>query len=120
MKKKNNSLTGASASSAGAIHYTTTTPPSNPMPMVRPRSHGTMKKSGKSRYAPGVFKVHLRSVALGRTKGKAKGGRRGGRKSGKHHVRRHKHIAGTPKRKGAPALTGSETCRCGNDVQLHA
>jgi len=102
-KSTNNSLTGASASSAGAIHYTTTSP-SNPMPMVRPRSHGTMKKSGKSKYAPGVFKAHLRS-ALGRTKGKAKGGRKGGRKSGKHHVRRHKHVAGTAKHKGAAYCT---------------
>ncbi len=53
-KNTSNSLTGASASSGGAIHYTTTTPPSNPMPMVRPRSHGTMKKASKSKYAPGV------------------------------------------------------------------
>ncbi len=60
-----------------------------------------MRKSGKSKYAPGVFKAHLRSVALGRTKGKAKGGRKGGRKSGKHLVRRHKHVEGTAKRKGA-------------------
>ena len=86
-KNTSNSLTGASASSAGAIHYTTTLPPSNPMPMARPRAHGSMKVGKKSKYAPGVFKAHLRSVALGRTK------RGGGRKKAhkKHHVRHHKH-----------------------------
>jgi len=101
VKNTSNSLTGASASSAVAIHYTTTVPPSNPMPMVRPRSHVSHRKKGGSKYAPGVFKAHLRSVALGRTKGKAKGGRKGGKKAGKHHARRHKHVAGTAKRKGA-------------------
>ncbi len=104
-KNTSNSLTGASASSAGAIHFTTTTPPSNPMPMVRPRAHVSHTKKGGSKYAPGVFKAHLRSVALGRTKGKAKGGRKGGRKAGKHHVRRHRHKAGTEKRKGAAYCT---------------
>jgi len=34
-KNTTNSLTGASASSAGAINYTTTTPPSNPIPKMR-------------------------------------------------------------------------------------
>ena len=63
-----NSLTGASASSVGAIHYATVMPPSNPMPMARPRAHGLMKVIRKSTYAPGVFKAHLRSVALGRMK----------------------------------------------------
>ena len=67
-KNTSNSLTGGSASSAGAIHYATTLPPSNPMPMARPRAHGSMKVGRKSKYAPGVFKAHLRSVALGRTK----------------------------------------------------
>ncbi len=96
-----NSLTGASASSAGAIHYATISPPSNPMPMARPRAHGSMKVGRKSQYAPGVFKAHLRSVALGRTK------RGGGRKKAhkKHHVRRHRHKAGTEKRKGAAYCT---------------
>jgi len=90
-----NSLTGASASSAGAIHYATALPPSNPMPMARPRAHGSMKVGRKSKYAPGVFKAHLRSVALGRTK------RGGGRKKAhkKHHVRHHKHKSGTTMRK---------------------
>ena len=68
-KNTSNSLTGASASSAGAIHYATTLPPSNPMPMARPRAHGSMKVGKKSKYAPGVFKAHLSSVALGRTLG---------------------------------------------------
>jgi hypothetical protein len=102
IQNTNNSLTGASASSAGAIYYTITTPPSDPMSMVRPRSHGTMKKAGKSKYAPGVFKAHLRSVALGRTKGKGKGGKKGGKK---HHAKRHKHVKGTAKRKGAAYCT---------------
>ena len=86
-KNTSNSLTGASASSAGAIHYATTLPPSNPMPMARPRAHGTMKVGRMLKYAPGVFKAHLRSVALGRTK------RGGGKKKAhkKHHVRHHRH-----------------------------
>ncbi|DBA76059.1 TPA: hypothetical protein ACH3X1_009806 [Trebouxia sp. C0004] len=99
-----NSLTGASASSAGAIHYATTLPASTPM--VRPRAHVSHRKTGGSKYAPGVFKAHLRSVAFGRTKGKAKGGRKSGRRSAKkHHVRHHKHKAGTEKRKGAAYCT---------------
>ncbi len=47
------------------------------MPMARPRAHVSHKKS-KSKYAPGVFKAHLRSVALGRTKAHKK--KSGGRK----------------------------------------
>ncbi|DBA82480.1 TPA: hypothetical protein ACH3X2_000709 [Trebouxia sp. C0005] len=86
-KNTNNSLTGASASSAGAIHYATALETNNPMPMARPRAHGSMKVGRKSKYAPGVFKAHLRSVALGRTK--RGGGRRKSHK--KHHVRHHKH-----------------------------
>ena len=96
-----NSLTGASAASASAIHHATVVPPN--MPMARPRMHVSTRKS-KSKYAPGVFKNHLRSVALGRTKYKKKGG---GRKKGpkKHYVRHHKHKAGTEKRKGAAYCT---------------
>ncbi|DBB15902.1 TPA: hypothetical protein ACH3X3_003499 [Trebouxia sp. C0006] len=103
-KNTSNSLTGASASSAGAIHYATTLPPSNPMPMARPRAHGSMKVGKKSKYAPGVFKAHLRSVALGRTK--RGGGRKSHKKSHKkHHVRHHRHKAGTERRKGAAYCT---------------
>jgi len=71
------------------------------MPMARPRAHGSMKVSRKSTYAPGVFKAHLRSVALGRMK------RGSGRKKGhkKHLVRRHRHKAGTEKHKGAAYCT---------------
>ncbi len=50
-----NSLTGASASSAGAIHYATTLPPSNPMPMARPRAHGTMKVGRKVKVCSWCF-----------------------------------------------------------------
>ena len=84
-----NSLTGAGASSAGAIHYASALPPSNPMPMARPRAHGTMKVGRKSKYAPVVFKAHLRSIALGRTKGTYK--HKGHKKSHKKHIRHHKH-----------------------------
>ncbi|KAL0036347.1 hypothetical protein WJX77_003448 [Trebouxia sp. C0004] len=44
--KTSNSLTGASASSSGAIHYASALPPSNPMPLARPRAHGSMKDEG--------------------------------------------------------------------------
>ncbi|DBA82795.1 TPA: hypothetical protein ACH3X1_007021 [Trebouxia sp. C0004] len=91
--KTSNSLTGASASSSGAIHYASALPPSNPMPLARPRAHGSMKVSRKSKYALGVFKAHLRSVALGRTKGTYK--HKGHRKSHKKHTSHHRHKAGT-------------------------
>ncbi len=98
----NNSLTGASGSSAGAIHYATTLPPSNPMPMACPRSHVSMARASKSRYAPGVFKAHLRNVALGRTKalrlGSGKGLGKGRKRSHSRH-RRHKRKNGTVMRK---------------------
>lgn len=93
-----NSLTGASASSAGAIHYASTLPPSNPMPMARPRAHGTLKVGKKSKHVKGAFKNHLRSVALGRTKGTF-GSHKGHKKSHKKHSRHHKHKAGTTMRK---------------------
>jgi hypothetical protein len=103
-KNTSNSLTGASASSAGAIHYATTLPPSNPMPMARPRAHGSMKVGKKSKYAPGVFKAHLRSVALGRTK-RSGSRKKAHKKSHKKQVRHHRHKAGTEKRKGAAYCT---------------
>ena len=59
------------------------------------------EKSRKIKYAPGVFKAHLRSIALGRT-GKRGGGRK---KAHKKHLRHHKHKAGTEKRKGATYCT---------------
>ena len=97
-KNTSNSLTGASAASAGAIHHATVLPPPD-MPMARPRMHVSRKKK-KSKYAPGVFKAHLRSVALGRTK------RSGGhKKSHKKSMRHHRHKAGTEKRKGAAYCT---------------
>ncbi len=46
-KNTNNSLTGASASSAGAIHYATTLPPSNPMP-----------RGYKAKGSKGLRKIH--------------------------------------------------------------
>jgi len=60
-----------------------------------------LKKSGKRKYAPGVFEAHLRSVALSRTKGK----KTHKKKAAKHHVRRHRHVQGTEKRKGAAYCT---------------
>ncbi|DBA73948.1 TPA: hypothetical protein ACH3X1_010778 [Trebouxia sp. C0004] len=32
------------------------------MPMARPRAHSSMKVGKRSKYAPGVFKAHLRSI----------------------------------------------------------
>ena len=104
-KNTSNSLTGASASSAGAIHYATTLPPSNPMPMARPRAHGSMKVGKKSKYAPGVFKAHLRSVAPGRTK--RGGGKKAHKKSHKKHTRHHRHKSGTTMRKKTAYCTRS-------------
>jgi len=86
----NNSLTGSSAASAGAIHHAAIVPPN--MPMVRPRAHSTMKKSGKRKYPAGIFKAHLKNAALGRKSylhGRSKKG--GRKKSGKKYVRHHKH-----------------------------
>lgn len=64
-----NSLTGASASSAGAIQYATALPPSNPMPMARPRAHGTIKVGRKSKHTPGVFKGTSEECCTGQDKG---------------------------------------------------
>ena len=82
-KNTSNSLTGASALSGGAIHYTTT-PPSNPTPKMR----GYKAKGSK-----GLMPI----------KHKKKG-----RKSTKHTksysvhgVRYHKHKAGTKRRKNS-------------------
>ncbi len=102
-KNTSNSLTGASASSGGAIHYATTLPPRSPMPMARPRSHASTEVGRNSKYAPGVFEAHLRSVALGRTKGRI--GRH--KKSHKKHVRHHRHKAGTTMRKKTAYCTRS-------------
>ncbi len=101
-----NSLTGASASSAGAIHYAIALPPSNPMPLACPRAHGTMKVGRKSKYTPGAFKAHLRSVALGRTKGTFRK-QKGHKKSYKKHVRQHRHKAGMTMRKKTAYCTRS-------------
>jgi hypothetical protein len=52
-KNTNNSLTGASSASAGAIHYTTTTPPSNPMA----RGYKVRGSKGMMPLRTGYYKV---------------------------------------------------------------
>ena len=43
------------------------------MPLARPRSHGTAA-ARKFRLAPGVYKAHMRAIALGLKTGRAGGG----------------------------------------------
>ena len=105
----NNKLTASIAASAGAIHYATALPPS--MRLACPRSHGTTAVR-KSRLAPGVYKAHMRAVALGLKTGRAGGGHK--KKKRSHGVRRHSHRAGTTMRKKtAPALTRNDAIEFG-------
>jgi type II secretory pathway component GspD/PulD (secretin) len=101
-KNTNNSLTGASASSAGAIHYATTTPPSNPMVMTRrgassaivKQLHG-IRKRAMAKHAKAHKKAHRK---LNHTKSMCvTTGTRQGQPSAR----------GQPT---APALTGNKAC----------
>ncbi len=82
-KNTTNSLTGASASSAGAIHYTTTTPLSNPTPKMR----GDKAKGSKG-LMPIRHKKHRKSTKHTTS-------------YSVHGVRYHKHKAGTKRRKNS-------------------
>jgi len=116
-KNTNNSLTGASASSAGAIHHTTT---NEPMVSVGPRrstsktllngnhksSWAPPKRTAKKSYVKGVLKNKLRASALGmptkkqHKKSHCKKG--GGRHSySSHGVRYHKHKQGVKRKRTA-------------------
>ena len=63
-----NSLTSASASSADAVHYATSLPPSNPMPLARPRAHGTMKV-GKVKIQSWCFQSPSEKCCIGQDEG---------------------------------------------------
>jgi hypothetical protein len=91
-KNTSNSLTGASASSAGAIHYTTTTPPSNPMVMTRRGASSAI-----------VAQMHgIRKKAMAKH---VKAHKKAHKKLHKKSVRHYRHRAGTEKRKGAAYCT---------------
>jgi hypothetical protein len=62
-KNTNNSLTGASAASAGAIHYATT---NEPMVLAGPRRYVSKKAFTKpSKKGKGVHKARLRRLRWG-------------------------------------------------------
>ncbi len=81
-KNTSNSLTGASAASAGAIHHATTLPPSN-LPKMR-----GYKSKGSKGLMPIRHKKHKRST-------------RQTKSYSVHGVRYHKHKKGTQSRKNS-------------------
>ncbi len=108
-KNTSNSLTGASAASAGAIHYTTT---NEPMVLAGPRRY-VSKHTKHTKHGKGVHKANLRGIALGYKPNGSKGlkaikhkkvhrKKAGGKHSySSHGVRYHKHKHGVKRKSSA-------------------